>query len=129
MKCVIAKDNGVVSISQLTPTGVVAYEVVLDGWTDEQSLLEIADNYGWQPLPFDDTDGNLIYIEPIPLAVRFVGDELPENAIDLVRQTGVDDALAVLRSEPVEEGGAIRAYISLSKPFDWEWGEPTDFAE
>ena len=126
MKNLILRNERGVFICQTDDEGVVLYENPIEADLDTH-LLEVADEQGWQAVEGEPEDENLIYIEPVPTPVRFMGDELPENVIDLVRENGLESAFSIAKTEPSEDGG-MRVFVNTSLPFGWTWNNPTEFA-
>lgn len=117
-------ENGAV-IYQTNDDDVITHEVAVSD-DPNAPLLEIADDNGWQALKDEPEDGEMIFLEPIPTPVKFVGEVTDDQILDLVRQNGLGNALSVVSTEP-DEGGLV-AYVMTNEPVGWEWGNPTEFA-
>jgi hypothetical protein len=119
--------NGNAVVVQTNADGFIVYEVTLGEAHDIETAENLASEAGWESED-DWDDFQYLPIRPAPVGITFFGDEVPEDALEIVHLSKVP-AVEVIGSEYQDETAQILVFFSLKEPFGWDWGKPSEFVE
>jgi hypothetical protein len=120
----INHNNNRCHIARTNEDGFVTHEVEIAETTDAATAVEVANRLGWsidEPW-WTSGDFHCIALHPTPVWVSFIGDAMPENAIELANGAGVM-ALSLLKTEAKPDEGKVRGEFAVSIPRGWTWTE------
>ena len=112
--------DGITSLVLTNDDGFVTYDLPPTNTTGEAEGHAAAHGFQiagiWQGIS---SEIQCVEVEPQLTPVSFVGEHLPENAVELAKNAGVM-AVSVQRVDEPKDG-KVRAWFAVEQPVKFEW--------